>query len=76
VRTFQGSTVLNPKLNVLGEMTPKVETVLGWLGIADKTLIPRMTHMALIDSMESLLISCHTASEAVERLLSEDSKTK
>ena len=70
-REFVGSVELNPKLNVLGDMTPKVETVLGWLGINDKELIPRATHDALADTLETMLISCANASELIDKLLEE-----
>lgn len=47
---------LEPTLNVLGDYTPKVETVLGWMKIthADKT-IPAFAHMLLADNLEHAL---------------------
>lgn len=64
-------TVLNPKLNVLGDMTPEVETVLQWLGIKDQNVIPRATHYGLTDPLEAILIACFSASEILDKLFHE-----
>jgi len=47
---------LSPTLNVLGDFTPKVATVFGWLGIKDiNHTIPYYTHIGLTDPLESTL---------------------
>jgi hypothetical protein len=70
-RKFEGSVELNPKLNVLGDMTPKVETVLNWLGIKDRNVIPRATHSGLTDPLESLLIASYNLSVLMDKLFEE-----
>ncbi|EGG17318.1 hypothetical protein DFA_08311 [Cavenderia fasciculata] len=48
---------LSPTLNVLGELTPKITTVFGWLGIKDiNHTIPYYTHIGLTDNLESVLL--------------------
>lgn len=47
---------LSPTLNVLGDFTPKVSTVFGWLGIKHiNHTIPFYTHIGLTDSLEASL---------------------
>ncbi|KAF2070128.1 hypothetical protein CYY_008551, partial [Polysphondylium violaceum] len=47
---------LSPTLNVLGEFTPKITTVFGWLGIKDiNYTIPFYTHIGLTDNLENVL---------------------
>jgi len=47
---------LSPTLNVLGEFTPKITTVFGWLGIKDiNYTIPFYTHIGLTDNLENIL---------------------
>jgi len=47
---------LSPTLNVLGDFTPKVSTVFGWLGIKHiNHTIPFYTHTGLTDSLEASL---------------------
>jgi hypothetical protein len=68
---FEGKVELNPKLNVLGDLTPKVETVLGWLGITDKNVIPRAMHNAVATPLETVFVTCFEASNLIDRVLEE-----
>ncbi|KAL9658548.1 hypothetical protein ABK040_006087 [Willaertia magna] len=70
-RKFIGTVELNPKLNVLGELTPSVTTVLQWLGINDKNVIPKKTHEFVTDALESLTITCYRVSEVLDKTLDE-----
>jgi hypothetical protein len=63
---FEGKIDLNPKLNVLGDMTPKVETVLTWLGIKDKNVIPRATHSGVVSPLEIIFVTSFDISEHIE----------
>jgi len=55
-KTFQ----LSPTLNVLGDFTPKITTVFGWLGIKDiNHTIPYYTHIGLTDHLEDLIGTLH-----------------
>ena len=48
---------LEPAISVLGDFTPRVDTVLGWMGIEDhKNVIPRATHDYVTASMEQLIV--------------------
>ena len=47
--------VLEPRISVLGDQTPKVSTVLGWVGISDHHLIPTKMQVLLIDNLEMVL---------------------
>eukprot|EP00817_Percolomonadidae_sp_ATCC50343_P003402 CAMPEP_0117422976 /NCGR_PEP_ID=MMETSP0758-20121206/3723_1 /TAXON_ID=63605 /ORGANISM="Percolomonas cosmopolitus, Strain AE-1 (ATCC 50343)" /LENGTH=1696 /DNA_ID=CAMNT_0005205949 /DNA_START=1163 /DNA_END=6253 /DNA_ORIENTATION=- len=66
--------VLNPQLNVLGEMTPTIERVLNWLGVKDKTFIPRMTHQTISNPMEGLLIGCFRGNQVFQDIFKEELK--
>ena len=50
----EAAFILEPRLNVLGEMTPSVDRVLRWLG-ADKQTIVALTHTGMTDTLEALL---------------------
>ncbi|KYQ88378.1 hypothetical protein DLAC_11076 [Tieghemostelium lacteum] len=56
-RTFiEKKFQLSPTLNVLGDLTPKISTVFGWLGIKDiNYTIPFYTHTGLTDNLEVVL---------------------
>eukprot|EP00818_Percolomonas_sp_WS_P004812 CAMPEP_0117448828 /NCGR_PEP_ID=MMETSP0759-20121206/7614_1 /TAXON_ID=63605 /ORGANISM="Percolomonas cosmopolitus, Strain WS" /LENGTH=3481 /DNA_ID=CAMNT_0005241251 /DNA_START=477 /DNA_END=10922 /DNA_ORIENTATION=+ len=68
---FTGDINFNPKLDVLGDMTPSVETVLGWLGITDRSFVAKLTHMAVSNSLEGFLIGCKKISDGVEKVTGE-----
>lgn len=60
---------LSPTLNVLGDFTPKVATVFGWLGIKDiNHTIPYYTHIGLTDPLESTLESMWSFYNGVTQL--------
>lgn len=62
---------LNPKLNVLGDMTPRVETVLNWLGIKDRHVIPSATYNTITNALEIVMVSTQRGSDAVNKVLEE-----
>lgn len=68
---FVGNIHFNPKLDVLGDMTPSVETVLGWLGIKDRSLVAKLTHMFLSNSLEGVLIGCKNISDGIQKVMTE-----
>ncbi|KAG2375191.1 hypothetical protein C9374_010195 [Naegleria lovaniensis] len=72
-RHFEGTVQLNPKLNVLGDLTPEVQTVLGWLGISE-SIIPQVTHEGVTDTLETILIACYRTSELMDRIFIEQEK--
>eukprot|EP01094_Clydonella_sp_ATCC50884_P019884 TRINITY_DN3998_c0_g1_i1.p1 TRINITY_DN3998_c0_g1~~TRINITY_DN3998_c0_g1_i1.p1 ORF type:complete len:1017 (-),score=303.38 TRINITY_DN3998_c0_g1_i1:128-2875(-) len=47
--------VLEPKLSVLGDQTPKVSTVLRWLGIEEHQVVPKLLHVVATDNLEIAL---------------------
>jgi hypothetical protein len=55
--------VLEPRISVLGDQTPKVSTVLGWIGISDYHSIPTKLHTIVVDNIELLLKGLGFASD-------------
>ena len=54
-RFLEKKWVLEPKLSVLGDQTPKVDTVLRWLGIENHEAIPKHLHIIGTDNLETVL---------------------
>lgn len=67
---------LEPTLNVLGDYTPKVETVLGWMKItqADKS-IPAFTHMLITDNLERAMRSADSIALWLAKLSTTDDES-
>eukprot|EP00762_Andalucia_godoyi_P007350 ANDGO_01526.mRNA.1 Protein CSF1 len=62
-RTFE----MEPAISVLGDFTPRVETVLGYMGISDhRNVIPRATFEFLTLSLDSLLEAANQASDSLD----------
>lgn len=58
---------LEPSISVLGNLTPKVETVLDWMGIQDhKNAIPRVTHENLSLMLEQMVSDVSQASRSLD----------
>jgi hypothetical protein len=70
-RNFIGNFELNPQLSVLGDMTPKVETVLGWWGIKDNSVIPKATHDFLTNTLETIFVGSYNALEFLDKVFEE-----